>query len=108
MKENLSSNEVKEVSDQELIDALRDRGPEHPLTKELLRDWCIQEEGKVEHGSFEERVHFELKRARLYLAAGYGEESYECYQDAFTIAENAGLDVLCQEINNEVAMIEAQ
>lgn len=69
--ERSPSPERKEVSDQELIDALKSKGVEDPEVFQLLQRWTEQGEKKVAKANIPEAtIEFNRKRARLYVKEG--------------------------------------
>jgi hypothetical protein len=77
MKERLPSVEFSE-QEQLLINKLRESGPADPETRELLLQWT--EEGEKEasaNPSKRGHIEFNLRRAKLYMAASFKDEAWE-------------------------------
>ena len=104
MNEKFPSPERKEVSDIELIDALKSKGVENPETFELLQQWTKQKEEKVR--TPEEAIELNRKRARLYVEAGYVQEGLDVLESARMQAWNEQRQALFDEIMTEMDEIE--
>lgn len=71
----------KEISDQELISALKHKGVNDPETYQLLRRWTEQEEKRVAVDP-EASIEFNRRRAALYFESGYIEEALDVLGNA--------------------------
>ena len=105
--EKFPTSEKKEVSDQELIDALKSKGVEAPEVYQLLQRWTEQGEKEVvEVNNPETAIEFNRKRARLYVEAGYVEEGLEVLESARVQAWNEQREELYNQIMIEMDEIE--
>ena len=102
--EKFSSPEKSEVSDQELIDALKSKGVEDPEVHRLLQQWTEQGEKQVINP--EDAIKFNQKRARLYVEAGYVQEGLEVLESARMQAWNEQREELFNQIMTEMDEIE--
>ena len=100
-----SFEEPKEISEQELIEALQTKGAESPEAQQLLQKWTEQEEKKVENNPLA-AIEFNRKRARVYLAAGFKEEALDALEGARMQAWNEQRTELFNEIMAEMDKIE--
>lgn len=105
--EKFSKQEKKEVSDQELVDALKSKGIENPEAFQLLQSWIKQGEKNVaEANTPEATIEFNRKRARLYIDAGYVQEGLEVLEGARMQAHNERREELFSQIMTEMDEIE--
>ena len=102
--EKFSSPEKSEVSDQELIDALKSKGVEDPEVHRLLQQWTEQGEKQVINP--EDAIKFNQKRARLYVEAGYVQEGLEVLESARMQAWNEQREEVFNQIMAEMNAIE--
>ncbi|MDP3731148.1 MAG: hypothetical protein Q8R34_01490 [bacterium] len=102
MKEQLPLPEKKEITDEQIIDALK-LGVEKPEVFKLLQDWTKQQEEKVK--THEDRINLDRKRAKVYLMSGYKEASLESLEAAYEQAWNEQRTELCREILDEIEKI---
>ena len=102
--ERFSSPEQSEVSDQELIDALKSKGVENPEVHQLLQRWTKQGEKQVVNP--EDAIKFNQRRARLYVEAGYVQEGLEVLESARMQAWNEQREELFNQIMTEMDEIE--
>src|SRR3989338_9450675 len=102
--EKFSSPEKSEVSDQELIDALKSKGVEDPEVHRLLQQWTEQGEKQVINP--EDAIKFNQKRARLYVEAGYVQEGLEVLESARMQAWNEQREEVFNQIMAEINAIE--
>ncbi len=84
-----------EISDAELVEALRSRGINDLEVIGLLFSWTMQEEAKVGRAP-RDGVEFNIRRGKIYVAAGYHEEALEMFQDALLQAEQEVIPDLCE------------
>ncbi|MBU0476884.1 hypothetical protein KKB68_02680 [Patescibacteria group bacterium] len=99
----------KEPLEQELIRLLKERreGVEDPEVRALLTRWTTKQEKQVEESDDPEApIRFNLRRARLYLEAGYREEAFENFEAARMQAWNEHREELCQATMKEMDEIE--
>ena len=105
-KEPIFENEDEQVSEQLLIQSLKEKGVENPKVKEILIKWTIEQEKKVkELDNPEAPINFNIKRALLYSDAGYVKEAFENLYAARTQAYQERRDELCQEITEKINKI---
>ena len=105
-KEPIFKNEDEQVSEQQLIQLLKEKGIKNSEVKDMLIKWTIEQEKKVEKSDDSEApIHFNIKRAHLYLDAGYIKEALENFEAAQTQAYQERRDELCQEITEEMDKI---
>lgn len=102
--------ENKESPEQQLVRLLKEKGAGDPETSEFLDIWTREQEKQVEQSTGEDyhiaQIQFNLKRARLYLEAGYREEALENFEAAKMQAWNEQRDELFQTIMKELDQIE--
>lgn len=105
--EKLLSFENKESTEQKLIKLLKEKGIENAEARGLLDDWTReQEELVVKENKPTGAIELNLKRARLYFAAGFVDESFENFEAARTQAWNEHRDELYEEIMAEMDKLE--
>ena len=102
--ERVLSPEQSEVSDQELIDALKFNGVENPEVHQLLQRWTEQGEKQVINPK--DAVKFNQRRARIYIKAGYVREGLEVLESARVQAWNEQRKELYNQIIAEMDEIE--
>ena len=91
MSEELPPQKKRELPDQELIDALRSHGPEDPTTKAMLGLWVHATERELnESMESTSRIEMNIRRGRLFFAAGYIDEAFDSLSAAATQADNEG------------------
>ncbi|KKU22512.1 MAG: hypothetical protein UX31_C0001G0030 [Candidatus Nomurabacteria bacterium GW2011_GWA1_46_11] len=92
MSEELPSPKKQEVADdRELIEALRSHGPEDPTTKAMLGLWVHATERELnESQESTSRIEMNIRRGRLFFAAGYIDEAFDSLSSAATQADNEG------------------
>lgn len=96
-------NARDETGERELIRILKEKGVDDPVAKQALINWTITGEKEADKSSDPEaRIKFELKRARLYYAAGFLEAAKDSFEAALTQAWNERRDGLCEEIKEEI------
>ncbi|KKR15359.1 MAG: hypothetical protein UT43_C0002G0016 [Parcubacteria group bacterium GW2011_GWC1_39_29] len=102
MSQEFPSNK-KEMADQALIDALRAHGPEDPTTKAMLGLWVHANERELNESSEStSRIEMNIRRGRLFFAAGYIDEAYDSLSAAATQADNEGRSELYDSIMAEM------
>lgn len=82
-----------EFSEEELrlIRALDEKGPEDEETRKLLNAWLDEEETKANAiNTPRANIELNLKRAKLYAAAGFAQSARENAKDAMLQAANEG------------------
>ena len=86
-KEPTSENE--ESPEQQLVRLLKEKGVEDPEARNLLINWTLEQEKQVEQSDdyHLEQIQFNLRRARLYFAAGYVDEAFENLEVLFPNTE---------------------
>ena len=99
-----------ESAEQRLTRLLKEKGVEDPEVRELLDKWTREEEARVEQSDdyHLEQISFNLKRARLYFAAGYVDEAIENFEAAQIQAWNEQKSDLYQEITDEIEKLESE
>ena len=81
MSERIPGQEFTE-KERELAEALRVNGPEHPETKEKLLEWLAeQERWAEEQNTSRANIEVDIRRARLYRAAGFTDYAWEMLSD---------------------------
>ena len=99
--------EHNENPEQQLVWLLKEKGVQDPEAREFLDKWTREQEKRVEESQDPEAaIQFNLKRARLYLEAGYVEEAFENFEAARTQAWNEQRNELYQAIMKEMDQIE--
>lgn len=107
MTEKFPTPEVDKISEEEVIKVLKEKGVEDSEAKELLIAWTIEQEKEVEKSKDPESpIQFNLKRARLYFAAGYIDEAFENFEAAGEQAWNEQRDELYKAIMKEMDQAE--
>ena len=104
MSEQPTSPEKREITDLEVIDAIRKIGTdsaEEELAQKILVDWTIQEEAKVGPTSTDQ-IEFNIRRAKIYNSAGKVTEALEVLEDAREQAWNEWLNDLHLRIGIEI------
>ncbi len=72
-----------------LISKLRENGIDDPQSKELLLAWCAAEEARVaELNTSRAGIELDLKKAKLYRAAGFQTEAWASLEAARVAAHN--------------------
>ena len=97
--------EKREIRDKEIAELLRVRGIEGNGIKLLLEKWTKQEERKVADTP-EASIQFNLRRARVYLAAGYYVAALENFEAARMQAWNENRTELYNHIMIEMNEID--
>lgn len=112
----MPSHEQEKLLEQKVFEALKAKGPDDDDARELLRQWVIAEEEKIQalQGSGvcgEERadaqIDFSIRQARLYRETGLYAESYSAYSQALLQALNDHTNIerwreRCEIIENEM------
>lgn len=84
-----------------LIKKLREKGVSDSETRELLEAWTIEQEAVAnQKNTPRANIEFNLKRAKIYLAAGYADAAWENLECVYEQAENEGEVALRQEAIN--------
>jgi len=99
------------VGDKEkrLAELLKERGAEDPEVRRLLDSWIREQESEVKKSSdpATAAIELNLRKARLYFAAEYRDESLESFEAARTQAFNEGREELYQAIMAEMDGLES-
>jgi len=104
--ENFPSPEQENV-EQRLIGILKEKGIDNLEAREALDSWTKAQERQVEMSENPAApIEFNLRRARLYFAAGFIEEAFENFEAARTQALNEKMDDKYEEIMNEMDKLE--
>ncbi|MDP2598892.1 MAG: hypothetical protein Q8P49_03625 [Candidatus Liptonbacteria bacterium] len=91
MVEKFPTPESQEFSEEEsrLIRGLKEKGPQDEGTRKLLNTWLEGEEAKTNQiNTPKANIELNLKRARLYAAAGFTENARENAEGAMLQAAN--------------------
>ena len=100
------------VGDKEkrLAGLLKERGVEDPEARSLLDSWTRGQESEVKESSdpATAAIELNLRKARLYFAAGHGEEAFESFEAAQMQARNENRDELYQTIIAEMDRLESE
>lgn len=92
--------------EQQLINILKEKGSENPEAISLLISWTIEQKKQVERSDDPEApIQLNLRRARLYLKAGYVNNALENFEAAKIQANNEQREELCQAITEEMKEI---
>lgn len=105
--EFITNPETKEITDDELVESLRE-GIENPEVKNILGKWCEQEESKIDIkglATADSKLRFNVRRNLIYEQAGYIEEAIESLHQDLELAEDLGLPHLADEIEVEIRRI---
>jgi len=93
--------------EQRLITLLKERGLEDPETHALLIKRATEIDQEAERANNNRAyVEADLKKARLYLAAGFEDEAYESFSAARQAAAQEGFDDLKANIESEMSVLE--
>ena len=107
MREQGPSAEYFSEREQVLINRLRAKGPEDPETRDLLTAWTEEGERDAEADpSVRGHIQFNLRRSRLYLAAGFHEAAIEGLKEVYYEAiqnRQEDLQAAAAEILNVIA-----
>jgi hypothetical protein len=100
--------EEREITEAEVLEALKSEdGIEDPKNRELFDRWDKQEHEKVANNP-EAMIQFNLRKARMFLQAGYNEASYDMFCGARDQATSEGNNDLAARIDDEINAILAQ
>ncbi len=99
----------KENAERHLIQVLEEKGVENPEARSLLDGWTREQEGRVKKSSdpATAAIELNLRRARLYFAAGYADEALESFETARMQTRNENREELYQAIMAEMNKLEA-
>ncbi len=93
--------------EQRLIHLLKERGIEDAETNALLIAWATEIDQEAEKANNNRAyVEADLKKARLYLAAGFEDEAYESFSAARRAAAQEGFDDLKTIVEGEMGVLE--
>lgn len=99
------------VGDKEkrLAGLLRERGVEDLEARSLLDSWTREQEGEVKKSGdpATATIELNLRKARLYFAAGYGSEALESFEAARMQAWNESKEELYRAIMAEMDELES-
>ncbi|MGB7957331.1 MAG: hypothetical protein WCF77_00605 [Minisyncoccia bacterium] len=96
-KQEFSENE------QQLITLLREKGPQDPEVRAMFDEWCLEEEaGATAANTSRANIEVQLKRAKLYRAAG-GNDS--AWQTLGAVCEVAMYDESAKDLYEETMRI---
>jgi hypothetical protein len=92
--------------EQRLITLLREKGPEDPEARAMFDEWCLEEEaGAMAANTSRANIEVQLKRAKLYRAAG-GNDS--AWQTLGAVCEAAKSDDSARDIWEESIILAAE
>ena len=96
--------ETEEPLEQRLAQLLRERGEKDPEVRRLLNSWEDEQERLVEASADYHlaQIELNLRRGRLYFAAGYKEDARANFESARTQAWNEGREELFRSIMEEM------
>ena len=96
--------ESGEGAEQRLIRLLRERGVEDQEARKSLGDWTRGQEDEVKKSGdpATAAIELNLRKARLYFAAGYGSEALESFETARIQAWNEHREELYRAIMAEM------
>ena len=100
--------ETPETTEQKLLRLLKDKTLTAPETLTAFNQWLSEQEKLVEQADdyVLAQIELNLKRARLYLSAGYIDEALADFEDARCQAWNEQRDELYGEIMREMDGVE--
>lgn len=97
MPEKIPSSEFS-PEEQKLISALRERGVSDAETKKKLVSWTEAEEERADGlNTSRAKIEFNVKRAKLYTAAGFADEAWNVLESVRMQATNEGENDLYAE-----------
>ncbi len=98
-----------ENAERRLIRLLKKSGVENPEARRSLDDWTRGQENEVKKSSdpATAAIELNLRKARLYFAAGYGDESLESFEAARMQAWNESRGELYRAIMAEMDELES-
>lgn len=89
MRETEPRRENMAVSDESVIVLLKENGLEDPQVLALLDRWTTERQAELDNKFIEQgHVDMEIRRARIYRAAGYEQQAREAFIDAIDLAKN--------------------
>ncbi len=108
MAEKLPTPENVGNKEKHLAELLKERGVENPEARRLLEDWTRGQESEVKESSdpATAAIELNLRKARLYFVAGYGDEALESFGAALMQARNENREELYQTIVAEMDKLE--
>ena len=109
MKE-LPKIENKEGAERHLIQLLKEKGVENSEARSLLDGWTREQEGEVKKSRdpATAAIELNLRKARLYFAAGYANEALESFEAARMQARNENREELYEAILAEMNELEGK
>ncbi len=98
----------KEITDQEVIDAMRSHGIGDPEVHEMVLAWRDQEGEKVHkrEWNIEAELSFGRRCAQVFREGGYLEEAFDTLNGSRTLALQGGKEDVAREIDAEMNAIE--
>jgi len=95
--------------EQELILKLRERGVDDEKTKEALLNWTEAQEIKANAiNTSRANIEFNIRRAKLYYAAGFMAEAWDVIESVRMQSANEGEDDLYAEAMGMMDKIDAE
>ncbi|MBI2406459.1 MAG: hypothetical protein HYV25_02655 [Candidatus Harrisonbacteria bacterium] len=101
----------KIISNGDVVEALKNTSVENPDTQQLALWWAESKEAELDkygggNARLEAQVDFEIERAEVYLSGGCGQESFDAFQDALTMADGGGRADLAEKIQARIEEID--
>lgn len=107
MSEQNPLKEVRPASFEEVRDALKVNGLDHPETKQLLIRWIVQEEAVAEEANGgRANVVVSMEQAFLFSEAGLKDQALQLYHDALYQARQEGEEDLILMMESDIARLE--
>ncbi len=104
---NFESNKSAEQLKQELLVAMRAKGPEDESTRELFREWEIkrhEELDRIDNRTAD--IRFQIEEGDLCHEAGFPDIARGFYEDALYQAAQERLGGLEEEIRNKLEKVQ--
>src|SRR3990167_6935478 len=101
MSDSSKPFEKSETPEKRLVRLFKERGPEDKEAIELLDSWTREQERQVANMP-RATIEFNLRRGRLYLAAGYTDEAFENFEAARLEAWSENNERLYTAIGDEM------
>jgi len=109
MPEKIPSPEFSQQEEQNLIAKLREKGVDDPEVRKSLMVWCEKEEAEVASiNTSRAGIELDLKKAKLYRAAGYRDEAWASLEAARQAAHNEGDEELFRQAEDLMDQMDAE
>lgn len=93
----------RENKEQRIIELLKERGMEDTETRELFLAWLQEQEQIAEQAKGNDAyIQLEVRKARLYRAAGHEEEAWNTFNAARRMATQENNRGVLQDIEDEM------